>query len=114
MQPNCFKPKDVCVTCGKAWMNHGKVKHPFIKFERPCGAYPQSLPPSILEPIDNAFIYHAPKGDQVERYQSIRDKGKDLALHIASNCPYSIERDEAIKKLREAIMWANASIACNE
>lgn len=64
--------------------------------------------------ISNIFIYHPPKGDQVERYQHLRDAGKDLALLIERSCPSSMERDEAIKNLRQGIMWANAAIACNE
>lgn len=29
-----------------------------------------------------AFIYHSPKGDQVERYRKIREAGKDFAFGI--------------------------------
>jgi hypothetical protein len=31
------------------------------------------------EKIDNSFTYHAPKGDQQERYVALRDKAKELA-----------------------------------
>lgn len=66
------------------------------------------------EQIDNTFTYHAPKGDQPTRYQSIRDCAKELAQNIARNCPNSREKALALTNLQQAVMWANASIAINE
>lgn len=63
--------------------------------------------------LDNVFTYHAPFGDQVIRYAALRNAGWELARLIAS-CPPSPERSTAIAKVREAVMWANASIACHE
>ncbi len=60
------------------------------------------------------FSYHPPKGDQQERYEKLRDQAKILAIKIDKYCPNSREKSLAITKLREATMWANASIACNE
>lgn len=64
--------------------------------------------------IENAFTYHPPKGDQADRYNQIREKGKELALLINQLCPNSRERSLALTNLEQAIMWANASIARNE
>jgi hypothetical protein len=64
--------------------------------------------------IENAFTYHAPKGDQAERYTEIRDKAKELALLLDVRCPNSREKSLALTNLEQAIMWANASIARNE
>lgn len=64
--------------------------------------------------IEKAFTYHAPKGDQPERYVALREKGKELALLMAENCPTSRELSLALTNLEQAIMWANASIARNE
>ena len=64
--------------------------------------------------IDNRFAYHAPKDGQPERYVAIRDKAKELAKLIESECPSSRERSVSINKLDECVMWANASIARNE
>lgn len=66
------------------------------------------------EQIDNTFTYHAPKGDQTTRYQSIRECAKELAHNIARNCPDSREKSLALTNLQQAVMWANASIAINE
>jgi len=68
----------------------------------------------IAKDLDNIFTYHAPKEDQPQRYEALRKGGKYLAEMILQNCPNSRERAIAVTKLREAIMWANASIACNE
>jgi hypothetical protein len=65
------------------------------------------------EKIENWFTYHAPKDNQPGRYEYIREKAKSLALVLLQNCPESRELTTAINKLRECIMWANASIACN-
>lgn len=64
--------------------------------------------------IDNNFTYHAPKGDQQMRYQSIREIAKGLAMFIDDHCPDSREKSLAMTKLEECVMWANASIARNE
>jgi hypothetical protein len=66
------------------------------------------------EDLNNLFIYHAPKGDQTERYQKIRDKAKELAELILECAPQSADQTAAIRKVREAVMTANAAIACNE
>ena len=66
------------------------------------------------EEIERNFTYHAPKEDQPERYEQIRFKAKMLAAYINEYCPDSREKSLAITKLQEAVMWANASIACNE
>ena len=61
--------------------------------------------------IENNFSYHAPKGDQAERYEALRHDGKKLAYLINNLCPDSREKSLAITKLEECIMWANSAIA---
>ena len=60
------------------------------------------------------FTYHAPKGDQAERYQMIRNMGKAFATLISEKTPFSREQTLAIGKIEEAVMWANAAIARRE
>lgn len=67
-----------------------------------------------VEELVNRFTYHAPKEDQVERYEGIREKGLLLALEVNGSCPESRERALALTKIEEAVMWANAAIARNE
>jgi hypothetical protein len=64
--------------------------------------------------LEKRFTYHAPKGDQPDRYNKIRDSCFDLACLIQDLCPESREKSLAITKLEEVVMWANASIARNE
>ena len=64
--------------------------------------------------LNTAFVYHAPKGDQPQRYIELRDKAKELAELFTTLCPPSRELSLAITNLEQAIMWANASIARNE
>lgn len=69
--------------------------------------------------INNLFSYHAPKNDQPERYEKIRSSAKEFARTVIECCPFSSERSSedsrtAILKIREAVMIANASIACSE
>ena len=66
------------------------------------------------EELNNIFTYHAPKGNQTGRYEEIRYASRNLAKVINVNTPDSKEKSIAIRKLREASMWANAGIACNE
>jgi hypothetical protein len=60
------------------------------------------------------FSYHAPKGDQAERYGRIRDLGRQFAELVDSECLESREKSLALTKVEEAVMWANAAIARRE
>jgi len=64
--------------------------------------------------LENRFTYHAPKGDQVERYALLRSEGLFMAQMIADKTPASREQSLALTHLEEAVMWANAAIARNE
>jgi len=64
--------------------------------------------------INNLFTYHAPSGDQQERYQRLRLAAKNLASQILDCCPPSADRSDALRSVRNAVMTANASIAIGE
>jgi len=64
--------------------------------------------------LHHQFSYHSPKPGQPERYEKIRAKALELAEVIMRCCPHSADRSAAIRKVREAVMTANASIAINE
>lgn len=62
--------------------------------------------------LEHVFTYHAPKGpEQLEAYQKIREAGKNLAAVIFDNTPFCGDQQAAIRKVREAVMTANACIA---
>ena len=66
------------------------------------------------EMIENIFSYHAPKSDQAQRYERLRNFAKSFAYVIHQSCPDSGDRDAAFHYLNIAVMSANASIARNE
>ena len=68
----------------------------------------------LIERINHDFVYHAPHGDQVERYASLRETARQFATKIVQDTPVSREQSLALTKLEEAAMWANAAIARNE
>lgn len=70
-----------------------------------------TVPQADLAMIEDVFTYHAPSGDQGQRYDALRAAAKQLAMVICAVCPSSADRTAAIRKLRESVMTANASIA---
>ncbi len=67
----------------------------------------------LEEKIENWFIYHQPAGKaDIDRYARIRDAGKVFALVLAADTPGCPDQTVAIRKVREAVMVANAAIAC--
>lgn len=66
------------------------------------------------EYLANNFRYHPPKGDQTQRYEFLRNKAREFACDILTNCPPSRERSLALTHLEESVMFANAAIARNE
>lgn len=70
--------------------------------------------PESLQAIAETFTYHAPKNDQLARYQEIRGAAHNLAVIIDRDCPPSREKSLALTHLQEVSMFANASIAIHE
>jgi hypothetical protein len=64
--------------------------------------------------LEKIFSYQPPKGDQPARYEKIRAAAKLFAAVILECTPESADQTAAIRKVREAVMTANASIALNE
>lgn len=61
--------------------------------------------------LENVFSYHAPKEGDPEKYTKIRNAAKDLARVILENTPPCADQSAALRKVREAVMTANAAIA---
>jgi hypothetical protein len=62
--------------------------------------------------LQNWFTYHAPSADDLPHFAAIRDKALEFAKVIVENSPSSADQTVAIRKVREAVMIANAAIAC--
>lgn len=63
--------------------------------------------------LDDVFSYHPPTGNQISQYEAIRATGKVLANVILENTPKCADQSAALRKVREAVMTANAAIALN-
>ena len=80
----------------------------------PTSATRYPIRDTLAKDIDNRFTYHPPVGSQQERYIAIREKAHELATLIAQCSTESREQSLALTYLQNAVMWANAGIACNE
>lgn len=67
--------------------------------------------PFTKDDISDLFTYHAPKDDQPQRYQTIRDAAKEFAECLIENTQPCADQTAAIRLLRQCVMTANASIA---
>ena len=65
------------------------------------------------EQLKNWFTYHSPTSEALPKYQAIREAGFTLAKAIVNNSPASADQTAAVRKVREAVMTANAAIACD-
>lgn len=63
--------------------------------------------------LENWFTYHSPTAEQIPKYLKIREAGLAFAKAIRDNTPASADQTAAIRKVREAVMTANQSIACD-
>ena len=61
--------------------------------------------------LDHIFTYHPPSNDQVYTYNKLRTAAKEFAKVLIECTPPSADQSDAIRKLRECVFTANASIA---
>ena len=66
------------------------------------------------EELEVRFSYHAPKPRQPSRYELLRNLAWDFAQAVNDQCPDSREKNLALTRVEEAVMWANAAIARRE
>lgn len=67
--------------------------------------------PEQMKDLENRFISHAPFGDLPIRYEAIRSSLFQNAKLLLALVPKSAEQTTAVRKLEEAMFWANAGIA---
>jgi hypothetical protein len=61
--------------------------------------------------LANIFSYHAPKEGQAMKYETLRSAALEFAKEIVALTPAGADQTAAIRKVREAVMTANAAIA---
>ncbi len=65
------------------------------------------------EDLNTVMAHHAPTSEQIDRYLELRARALDFADAILRNTPICGDQQAAIRKVREALMTANAAIALN-
>lgn len=75
----------------------------------PTSTFRHSL--TVDELLEEQFSHHRPDETQEARYMQIRGAALTLARVIVQVCPHSADRSAALRKVREAMMTANESIA---
>lgn len=92
--------------------------------ETPKDVAAESIPPQEMPPhreyevtnrmrarLENDYVYHPARPDQLNRYGQLRAAAKSLAYMICAYTPESREQSLALTSLETAIMQANAAIA---
>lgn len=62
--------------------------------------------------LNELFTYHPATSEQMPAYKAIREAGRHMVKLILELCPPCADRSDAIRKVREAVMTANQSVAC--
>lgn len=64
--------------------------------------------------IDNIFSFHPPKNDETkDAHEAVRRACRDAAHTIKSITPDCAEQTTSLRGLQEAMMYANAALACH-
>lgn len=61
--------------------------------------------------LDHVFQYHSHTTEQQESYHALREAAKAFAAAIQNHCPAGADQSAALRKVREAVMTANAAVA---
>lgn len=71
-------------------------------------------PPILVQddPDSPGDVITVPDRAKITRFQTIREAGKQLALTIFHNSPACPDQSAAIRKVREAVMFSIAAVAC--
>lgn len=63
--------------------------------------------------IEGRLGFHPGTSETAPLYDANRKAAIDLAAHFNETCPPGRELALALTAVQEALMWANASVACN-
>lgn len=67
--------------------------------------------PAPSDELVRRFTYHPPKPEMRPAFEALRNKALELGTLVEHHCPPGRETAQAVAKIEEAIMWANAAIA---
>lgn len=63
--------------------------------------------------IERRLGFHPGTPETYPLYEANRIKARELAEHFDNTCPPGRELSLALTAVQEALMWANAAVACN-
>lgn len=69
--------------------------------------------PVTKDNVRDVFTYHTPTPDQIPKYEAIRSAAHCFAAVLLEHTSPCADQQAALRKLRECVMTANASIALN-
>lgn len=61
--------------------------------------------------LDRTFGHHAPDADDITCHEAVRAAARQMAVRVIQVAPHTRERSIALRKIEEAMFWANAAIA---
>jgi hypothetical protein len=64
-----------------------------------------------LSNVHDIVSYHAPDQSGLDSIQLIRNASEAMITTILNEAPPCADQTVAVRKVREAMMWANAAIA---
>ena len=67
-----------------------------------------------IEALDHVFAYHSPTPEKLPRFAAVRSSAREFARCVLMNTQRSADQVDAIRKIREAMMTANAAIALEQ
>ena len=67
-----------------------------------------------LKQLDQDFPSHLLKAEGAERYTAITEAAKTFARFVIQNVPWSVDRDSAVQRIREAAMYAKEAILVHD
>lgn len=67
-----------------------------------------------FDEINRRLGYHAATDETVPQFESNRAHAINLALYWDDHLPDGREKSLALTAIQEALMWANAAVACQE
>jgi hypothetical protein len=74
-------------------------------------AEPKMTEKDWKQSLAEIFEYQPPEEDQIANFRTIRKAAVDFAVAVVESCPSCADRTAAIRKIREAMMTANAAIS---
>jgi hypothetical protein len=67
-----------------------------------------------MEEIRNLFTYHPPNQATGPKHEEVRQLLRHTALKLSGILPPSPEATLAVRRLQEAMFYANSAIACRQ